>query len=328
MEAHKIEISAKTIIFTVFFIILLDILWIIKDIIFSLFIAFIIMSALRPFVSILRKIKIPKYIASFIVFIGFLSLFVMLLVYAFPPLFMQFALFLRGTTLSLESLGAIDKYFDIGSLGNYIPTLTTNVFGVVGSLFSNTIFVISTLFFSFYFLADDKFVENVLIRFFAEKDVRAVSNMLNKVQKRMASWFWGEITLMTVIGVMTYIGLSLLGVPFAVPLAIIAGLLEAVPNLGPTLSVIPSFLIALPTSYFLALSVLALYFIIQQLENNLIVPLIMKGVVGLNPIITLLALLIGGKLGGVLGVILAIPTTLFLDTLITAVVNVKRKDRV
>ena len=128
---------------------------------------------------------------------------------------------------------------------------------------------------------------------------------------------------MTMVGLLTFIGLSLIGVRYALPLSIIAGLLEVVPNLGPTISTIPSFLVALTQSYFLGFSTIALYFIVQQLENHIIVPMVMKKAVGLNPIITLIALIIGGKVGGAVGVVLAIPFTLFAETLLIEFMRLK-----
>lgn len=130
---------------------------------------------------------------------------------------------------------------------------------------------------------------------------------------------------MTIVGVITYIGLTIIGMKYAVALAVLAGLLEVVPNLGPIISTIPAALIGFSISYVLGLSNIALYFIVQQVENNLIVPLVVKKVVGLHPIITLMALMIGGKLAGVLGVLLAVPTTIFVETILIENQKLQRK---
>ena len=132
----------------------------------------------------------------------------------------------------------------------------------------------------------------------------------------MSNWFWGEITLMLIVGVLTYLGMSLIGIKYVLALAVLAGILEVIPNLGPTLAAIPAMLIGFSQSIFLGLAALAVSFIVQQLENNFIVPLVMKKATGLNPIITLVALIVGGRVGGVLGVVLAIPATLFLEVLL------------
>jgi len=131
---------------------------------------------------------------------------------------------------------------------------------------------------------------------------------------------------MFVIGTLTYIGLLILGVRYAVPLAVLAGLFEAIPNIGPISSAIPSILLnTADHGFFSGGSVTILYFIIQQFENTIIVPFIMKKAVGIHPIYTLISLVIGGKIGGVLGVLLAIPTFLVLDTLLREFVHHKGK---
>jgi len=121
---------------------------------------------------------------------------------------------------------------------------------------------------------------------------------------------------MIIIGVLTYIGLTLLNIKYALALSLIAGLLEIVPVLGPVLSSIPAIIIGLSDSMFSGLAVIALYFVIQQAENQIIVPYVMKKAVGLNPIIILSALIIGGRVGGVLGILLAIPITLFVESVL------------
>ncbi len=123
---------------------------------------------------------------------------------------------------------------------------------------------------------------------------------------------------MAIIGLMTYLGLQLLGIPYALPLAVIAGLLEAVPNLGPTIAAIPAILIGLTVSPYVGLGALILSIVIQQLENNLIVPKIMESATGTEPLVTILVLLVGFTLGGVTGAILSMPIYLTIKTVIKA----------
>ena len=139
----------------------------------------------------------------------------------------------------------------------------------------------------------------------------------------MRAWLWGQLILMLAIGLVTYVGLILLGVRYALPLAVFAGLLEIVPILGPTISTVPAFIVTASQNMFSGLTVIALYFIIQQIENQVLVPVVMRRAVGLNPIVTLTALIIGGKLGGILGLLLAIPITLCVETVINEMANMR-----
>ena len=113
---------------------------------------------------------------------------------------------------------------------------------------------------------------------------------------------------MLIVGVLTYIGLSLLGVKYALVLALIAALFEIIPYLGPILAAVPATILAFFQAPFLALTVVLLFTVINQVENYIIVPQVMKRTVGLSPIVIIVVMLIGAKLAGILGVILAVPT--------------------
>ncbi len=312
----KIEISHRTIIFGFLFFIFLKFLWEVKDLLFSLVIAFIIMSALKPLVKGLMRIKIPRLISTIIVYCLFLASFIYLLIFILPPILREIvslAMVLPGVIVNIWP--DLRSYINFNSLFQLAPNLTDNLFKAVSSFFGNVVFFISTLFFGFYFLMDESFIRTILIRFFSEKKTESVASIFDQVEKRLSYWFWGELALMFSVGLLSYIGFNLIGLKYALPLAVLAGLLEIVPNLGPTISAIPAIIIGLSNSLFLGLAALAVSFIVQQLENNLIVPLIMNKATGFNPIIILISLIIGGKIGGVLGLLLSLPILIILETI-------------
>lgn len=321
-KSYKIEISHRTIIFTVVFFILLNFLWMIRDLLFSLLIAFIVMSALKPAVAFLTKKNVPRSLASALVYLLFIGIFIYSLTFVIPPLIKESVQLLLTVPTIVESLWPnLTSTLNLSSMTSYLPDITSQVFNFAKNFFSNTIFGISTLFFGFYFLLEEDFIRNFLIRFFEEKKTQKVVSIFNRIEKRMSNWFWGEMTLMLVVGLLSFIGFSLVGIKYALPLAVLAGLLEIVPNLGPTVAAVPAILIGLSQSYFMGLVALAVSFLVQQLENNVIVPMIMKKATGLNPIFILIALIIGGRIGGVLGVILSLPATLILETLLIEVIK-------
>jgi predicted PurR-regulated permease PerM len=313
----KVELAPRTIVFTVFFLLGLYFVWLIRDLIYSLFIGFILMSALRPLVQILERKKIPHTAAVMTVYFTFILIFLILFSIVIPPIIIESASMTKNFPIIVSQLNPeIASLFKFESINKYLPDVTNQVFSLLGNVFSNTFFVITTLFFGLYLLLEEDVIKNFLLTFFEEKKIEGLSEVVENAEERMSGWFWGEITLMTVVGVMTFIGLNLIGMKYALPLAVLAGLLEVVPNVGPIISAIPAILIGFASSSFLGFSAAALYFVVQQLENNLIVPVIMKKAVGLNPIITLIALIVGGKLGGVVGVLLAIPAYLFIETVL------------
>jgi predicted PurR-regulated permease PerM len=128
---------------------------------------------------------------------------------------------------------------------------------------------------------------------------------------------------MTLVGVMTFIGLKILQIPYALPLALLAGFLEIVPSIGPILSAIPLVIIGFGISPVTGIAALALAFLVQQVENYVFVPKVMEKSVGLNPIAVLLSLAVGFKLAGVAGVVISVPIFLTIQILIKAYLSSK-----
>jgi predicted PurR-regulated permease PerM len=321
-KKYVVEISHRTIIFTFFFILAMFILWQIKSILFSLLIAFIIMSALKPLVNRLVDLGIPRLISSVVVFFIFLVTLVLLFFIALPPLINETILLIKNLPYYINLVFPNQNLnFDYNFISQQLIGLTNSFFQILKTFFSNLVFLISTLFFSYYLILEEDIIKKIVIKLINEKDALFISNLIEKVEKKLGNWFWGEIWLMSIVGVLTYIGLKLLGMPYALPLAVLAGLLEIVPNLGPIISAIPALIIGLSRSPFLFFANLSLYFIVQQLENNLIVPFVMRKAVNLNPLITLLSLLIGGNIAGVLGVLLAVPITLIIEIILIELTN-------
>lgn len=312
---RKVEISHKTIIFAVFFLIGLWFLFYIKDIILELFIAFLLMSILEPLVSLLSKIRIPRAISvllSYILFFGIVGTVISIIV---PPLVDQTTNFVKVLPSYVSNLG-IDKSLssDIGDqfltrLGN----LPSEIIQFTFNLFGNLLSVVTVLVFSFYMLLARGKLEESLGSFFGEVRKKEIGILIHHLERRLGGWARGELFLMLVVGVMTYIGLIILKVPFALPLAILAGVLEIIPYLGPILAAIPALIIGFGISPSLGVGTVVLAFLVQQTENYLLVPKIMEKSVGVSPIITLIALAIGARLAGVTGMIVSIPTVITLQ---------------
>ena len=160
---------------------------------------------------------------------------------------------------------------------------------------------------TFYLLLERKHLNNYLSTIWEGDKSVHISKTVNEIERRLGSWVRGELILMLAVGALTYIGLSILGVEIALPLAILAGILEIVPNIGPTISAVPAVLVALTIHPLTALATVALYFLVQLVENNLLVPKIMQKAVGVNPLVSIVGLMIGFRLAGPAGAVLAIP---------------------
>jgi predicted PurR-regulated permease PerM len=157
------------------------------------------------------------------------------------------------------------------------------------------------------------------------KHKKYVSDIISKIQHRLGYWLRGQLLLSLIIFCLTYIGLTILGVKYALILALIAGIFEIVPFLGPIISAIPGIFFAFTIQGFgTAIWVVLLYFIIQQLENNLIVPKVMGKSTGLNPLVVILAILVGARLGGIVGALLAVPVATAISVYVESNVNGKK----
>ncbi len=185
------------------------------------------------------------------------------------------------------------------------------VFNIAGGVIS----VVTAILMSLYIVADhDNFVDLLLLRIIDERKRRRVKQLVFDVEEKLGSWLLGQAILGFIIGFMVWVVLTVLNVPFALPLAVIAGLLEAIPNLGPIIAAVPALIMSLiaggPVT---TLMVAIAYFIIQQLENTIIVPKVMANAVGLKPIAVIIAVASGFTLAGPIGALLSVPVAVLLQ---------------
>jgi predicted PurR-regulated permease PerM len=317
-NASKIEISVKTILVGIGIILALKFALDMKDILLSLFIAYIVMSVCKQPVEALVRRKVGRGLAVFIVFLSFFVAMGYIFSWIIPPLVIETVSFIGHFPRIVESIKpALPINMDTLSLTQYLPNVTNNFIDVVSSVFSNAAFFVSTVFFSIYLTLDPNILTAIFSRYVSKEQLERIVKIDSKIEKRLGKWLLGQLFLMLVIGVFTYIGLLLLGVKYALPLGIIAGLLEAIPNVGPVIAAIPAFFVGFSQAPLLGLFTVFLSIGIQQFENQLIVPMVMKRVVGLHPILTLIVLVVGGRYAGVLGMFFAIPLALVVETIIT-----------
>jgi len=315
MKPAKIEISHKTIIFTVLFLLFLAFLYQIRQIILLLFIAIIFMSTLSPIVDKMEKLKLPRGLSVLLLYILIWAVISYGIASLAPPLIEQSARFITRLPQDIAQLS--HGRFDLSILQPQLNTLPERLLRLVVNTFTNVITVFSFMVIVYYLILERKNLKKYLTFLFGDGDrEKHAERFISKLEQKLGSWMRGQLALMLIVGLMSYIGLTFLGVEFAVPLAFIAGLFEIIPNVGPTISMIPAILVALGSSPVLGLAVFALYFIIQQLENNFIVPRIMSKAVGLSPLIIIIALLTGFRAGGVAGAVLSVPILLFLEIFI------------
>lgn len=318
----RVEISPKSVLLILAVILSLFLAWKLQSIIAALVISFILMSGLAPLVDYLNSNlgirKGPSILVTYIIAVIVIAVLAFLVI---PPLVAQvvdlFYQLPNYYSRASETLGFASNPTQVRDYSQSIVDFTTNRLDTISSqalrittgVFSGIFAFITVMVLTFFLLLErEKIKENVFL-IMPHLPKHRSTRLAHEIEKKLGAWFIGQLTLGFIIGFTTFIGLAILGVPYAVPLAVIAGVMELVPVIGPILSAIPAIIIALVVSPTLALFVGAFYLIVQQVENSILVPKVMEKAVGLSPIITILALLAGSALFGVIGAILAVPVT-------------------
>lgn len=317
MVPQKVEISHRTIVFTFLFLLGLWFLYQIREIILALFVSIVLMSALNPSVNRLERLRFPRWLAILVIYIVLLGFLATLLAGLIPPLIDQTASLLERVPVMLGQLKlpGLDPTLVTSQFSQLIQ-LPGNILRWTLNLFSNIINFFALIVLTFYLLLERKNLSRYLVTFFGQQGEKRVSRFVLRVEKRLGGWVRGQLVLMTMIGVVTYFGLRILGIDYALPLAILAGLTEIIPYIGPIIAAIPAVLLGLVISPFMGLAVAAFYFLVQQIEGNIVVPKVMETAAGVNPLITLLSLTVGFKLAGVAGAVLAVPVVLLIEVII------------
>ncbi len=313
---RTIEISHRTIIFIIGILLGGWILLQIRDILYLLFIAFILTTALRPVVDALSNYRVPRVLSILLLYFFTIGVIGGIIGSVVPQIASQ-STHLAQELPQLAKQMLPNLNIDVRSFSDQLAPITQNIVQFGFQIFNNVVTVVTVLVFTFYFLLGRNHLERTVGQFFRKSETKEIVQILTEVEEKLGAWARGQIILMVVIGVSTYIGLSLLRVDFALPLAVLAGILEMVPMIGPIISAVPAILVALTISPLLGLSVAALYFVIQQFENHIVVPQIMKRSVGLSPVLIIVAFMIGGRFEGAVGAILAVPAILVAQVIIS-----------
>lgn len=310
----KIDISHKTIIFTVLFLLGLWFLYYIRGIIIALFIAFLLMTMMDPLVGLFEKLKIKRGISVLISYILVIAFFGGVIALIIPPLIQQTTNFIGAFPGYLSKLGI--KSSELGSISAGLLNQIGGVVNFTFSVFSNVISVVSILVFAFYMLLGHPGFKSQLTNLLGNELGENIGRLVCLVEDKLGRWSRGELLLMLAVALGNYIGYLILRIPYALPLAVLTGIFEIIPTLGPIISAVPAVLIGFGISPLTGIGVVAVSFLVNQLENYVLVPKIMQRSAGVSPLVVLISIAIGAKLVGVTGAIIAVPLVVTLQAVI------------
>jgi predicted PurR-regulated permease PerM len=305
--------------------------------------AIVIASAVQPFVGWFEKRGIPRIASVLILYLLVAATVVVLSTLVVPSLSAELSTITSAlpelTTELTDSLDTVQqggtKYFDFVSeiqnilevLSAYLQQFSSSAFNLVVGAFGGILSFAAILVISFYLAVMRNGVRSFLESVIPERYESYVVDLWHRVEYKVGLWLQGQMLLALIVGLMVYVGLALLDVKFALIFAIIAMVLEIIPVVGPVLAAIPAVIVAFVQAPSLGLYTVILYVAIQQFENHLLVPLVLGKATGLNPIVVILAILVGSQLAGLAGALLGVPVATILVEILDDMARIKSARR-
>ncbi|KKQ78060.1 MAG: hypothetical protein UT00_C0002G0058 [Parcubacteria group bacterium GW2011_GWA1_38_7] len=301
-----------------------------RDIVLVVLLAVIIASAVEPGTQWFLRLGIPRIISVlFIYSVAVMSL-VLMFYFLFLPLLNQSATLLStlpgylgelqvwnplSNTEFFSSNSAVEGFSKTFSLSQIVEQINTTVsslsngfFSTASTVFGGILSFLLVVVLSFYLSVESDGVSNFLRIVTPAKNEKYVLGLWKRSQHKIGLWMQGQVVLAIIIAMLVFLGLTLMRIDNALLLAVLAGMFEIIPIFGPILAAIPAVTLALVSNGMTsALLVVGLYIIIQQFENQLIYPLVVRKIVGVPPLVSILALIVGYKLAGFVGLLISVP---------------------
>lgn len=303
------------------------------NVLLLLFLSILLASALEPMIGWLRE-RLPMgrvgtilvvYLAFFIVAIAMAFVVVpaavnqgQRIIASMPPFFeevRQWAGTLRPVALSTSITALVDSVSEFFAPAP--PPSPGEVVKVGTAVAEGAVFLFTMLAIVFFWLVEHARLQRYTLAFLPADRRAGARNAWNEIETRLGLWVRGQLILMGAIGVATGVAYTLLGLPGALLLGMIAALTEAIPIVGPLLGAIPAILVAATVSPELALVVALIYVVLQLIEGNVLVPIVMRNTIGISPLLVLFSLLVGAEVGGLLGAFLAVPTAASIEIVLS-----------
>jgi predicted PurR-regulated permease PerM len=309
-------------------------LYFVRDTLLLIYVAGLLAVGLSPLVGaieqqrVIRRVRLPRWAAILSVYVVLFTVVVLFVMLMVPPLVSQARDFLtvapdfisRGQRWMIDQ-GILGQEITIGEAVRQAPgagtadavgTVVSAIWGFVGGVFG----IVTILIVTFYLLVDADGIVRTMVRLFPRSERARVRDAFRRAGGKVSAWLAGQLLLGAIIGTTAAIGLWILGVPYFYVLALIAGIGELIPIVGPVLAAIPAVAVGFSEGPATALGVALFFAIQQQVENHVLVPKVMSRQVGISPVLVIMALLIGGSLLGIVGAILAVPTAAILQVLL------------
>lgn len=341
----RVSITSGTIVTALLVVIGVYIFWLLRDLALLVLTAIIIASAIEPGVAFFIRWRIPRFASALLVYALVFGSTFSIIYFFIPPI----------VTDITQLLAAAPKFLEIINISSPFPQIVdvTSVIGGQTQSFIQTLFSIQSVFMStsggvlqllstffgglfslmlvivlsFYFALQETGVDDFLRMVMPVKYEEYSVDLWKRAQKKIGLWMQGQILLSVIVGVLVYLGLLIIGVPYALLLAVFTAMVEIIPIFGSLLSGAVAVAIGYSDGgVAIAAIVAGLYIVVNQFESNLIYPLIVKKIVGIPPLLVIVALIAGYTLAGFLGVLLSVPVAAVVLEFITDFDKRKRRE--
>lgn len=316
-STQRVEITGWSFAKLLLLILGLVFLFYIRNIVALIFVVVILVAGFSPFIKSLEKHKVPRVLAIVILYLIIFAFIGFLVYLVIPPVINQVSNFALNSSyyqnklnnINLESfIGVFSAENNLQFVTNILSKLTGGVFNSIINIFGGAAAALTVFVLTFYILLERDSIEKFIFTFMPHDKKEHALKVYNKISTKLGNWLRGQLILAVTIGVSCYIVLSILGIPYALALAVLAGVLEIVPIIGPIVAGVAAGLVALIVGEaWQVFAIIIAYIAIQQAEAHFLVPKLMGKAVGLSPVIIIIVLTIGAVLGGIIGALLAIP---------------------
>ena len=338
----SISIAPGSIITALLFVLLVGLLFYLRDLVLIVLTAIVLASSVEPGVVFFMRRGLNRIASVLLLYALVIASVLAIFLIFLPPVLDDAADFLSNLPHTLEIID-VNQGLSVGFLPGeaaeklspsqfaeqirqLFSSFTGGVFSTVSAFFGGIVSFVLILVFSIYFSVQETGIDDFLRVVTPVRHQKYVLSLWKRSQEKIGRWMQGQLLLGLIVGVLIYLGLTIFGVPYALLLAVLAGLFELIPVFGQVLAGIPAVALAFSTGGLpLALLVIGLYVIVQQFESHLIYPLVVKKVVGVPPLLVILALLIGAKLAGFLG-ILSVPLAAALQEFVSDIQKNKERE--
>ena len=333
MARQTIDISTSTLVRFVLIILAALLLYFLRNFVLMVFGALILAIAFDRPIDSLEKRGVPRIFGVILMYLLVFSVISFLFYLVLPVLATQiknlvlnYSFYLKKIS-QLQPKGSIIDLRDLfDQLAEKMTASATTVFGTLVSFFGGFISFLTVLIAAVFLNVQERGVKKFVFYLTPEKHQNYVLRLFDRIQKKVGAWLWGRILIAVILAILVAVGLYFLKIKYALLLGFLAALLGFIPFLGPIAASIPAILIALAQSPLLAVFVLLWYlFVYSIFENFFLIPLLMKKAVDLNPALIILVVLLGSKIAGILGIILAIPAAAIVSVLIDEYIQLKSK---